>query len=201
MSYRSLNTGSISSETTPDPRGVDWWGVVFLLVVLSAFFAAIMFSWFYLRSGAESWPPEGTDRPALLLPSMATGALLASCLPLIWLQRELRQGATPRFNLALALSFVPGLLFLALQAIGFLGLDFGATDHAYGSAFFTITVFHATLIFGGLYVGAIVQGRAWKGHFSLTRHVAISCLSIYWYAVVAMWIVIYLSLYLLPYIE
>lgn len=201
MSYRSLDTESINAETTSDPRGVDWWGVVFLLVVLAAFFAAIMFSWFYLRSGAESWPPEGIDRPALLLPSVATGALLFSCLPLIWMQRELLQGATPRFNLALALSFVSGVLFLALQAISYVGLDFGATDHAYGSAFFTIVGFHTVLTFAGLYVGAIVQGRAWKGHFSRTRHVAITCLAMYWYGTVAMWIVIYLSLYLLPYIE
>lgn len=204
MSYRSIDSLGIGDgplEAESDLRTVDWWGVVFLIVVLSAFFSAIMFSWFFLRFGAERWPPQGTSQPETILPAIATGALLLSCLPLILLQLRLRAGNSPRFNLLLALSFLLGVTFTGVQAASFLGLDFGARDHAYGSAFYTTTVFVMVLLLGGLYVGAIVQARAWKGHFNGPRHVAITNLALYWYSVTAMWLIVFVSLYLLPYID
>lgn len=204
MSYRKLNTDRVGGgpvEAPSDTRSVDWWGVVFLIVVLSAFFSSIMFAWFYLRSGAENWPPIGTDDPELMLSGSAAGLLLLSCLPLILLQMRLIAGKSPRFNLHLALSSLLGLAFVALQAASFLTLDFGIRDHAFGSAFYTITVFVMLLVTGGLYVGAIVQARAWKGHFNGARHIAITNLAIYWYSVTVMWMIAYPSLYLLTAIE
>ena len=204
MSYRKLNTDQIGSglaEAPSDTRSVDWWGVVFLIVVLSAFFSAIMFAWFFLRSGVENWPPTGTDDPELMLSGSATGVLLLSCLPLNLLQLRLKAGKAPRFNLHLALSSLLGVAFLGLLMASFLTLDFGVTDHAFGSAFYTITVFVMLLVAGGLYVGAIVQARAWKGHFNGVRHIAITNLALYWYSVTAMWMIVYPSLYLLTAIE
>jgi cytochrome c oxidase subunit III len=204
MSYRPLKTdhmGHGPEEATSDLRTVDWWGVIFLIIVLAAFFSSIMFSWFYLRSAADAWPPIGTERPDVLLPTVATGALLASCLPLILLQLRLRGQKAPHFNIHLALSALLGFAFLVIQSVSFLQLDFGARDHAYGSALYTITIFVMLLVFSGLYVGAIVQARAWKGHFNGPRHVAITCLSTYWYAVTVKWMIVYASIYLLPLIE
>ncbi len=204
MSYRridALRVGEGPLESESDLRTVDWWGVVFLIVVLSAFYSAIMFSWFYLRSGAETWPPEGTSQPEVVLPSIATAALVLSCLPLIVLQLGLRSGSRPRFNLLLALGFLLGIAFTAVQVASFQFLDFGVRDHAYGSAFYTIEAYVIVLVLGGLYVGAIVQAPAWKGHFNAPRHVAITNLALYWYAVTAMWLITYVSIYLLPFFD
>lgn len=204
MSYRPVDSRPIGSgplEAESDLRTVDWWGVVFLLVVLAAFYSAILFSWFFLRFGAEHWPPVGTDTPSVLLPAIATGALLASCLPLLLLQLKLRDGSRSRMNLLLGASWLLGIAFLAVQVASFLTLDFGVRDHAYGSAFYTTTVFVMVLLFGGLYVGAIVQARTWKGHFNGPRHVALTNLAVYWYSIVAMWALTFVSLYLLPYID
>lgn len=199
MSYRPINSDPVDQriqEYSTDARSVDWWGVVMLLVVLLAFFASIMFSWFFLQFGAEAWPPEGVESPDLLLPTIATVALLVSTLPLLWLQIQLRRERPPRFNLALGSSAALGVVYLAVQAVHFTGLDFSATGHAYGSTFYLITIFHAVLVFAGLYVGAIVQARAWQGHFTPTRHVAIDGLAAYWYTLALMWLFIYPSLYL-----
>lgn len=202
--YRPINTSPIGDgpvESESDFRTVDWWGVVFTIVVLSAFFSAIMFAWFFLRFGAEHWPPVGTDQPDIVLPSIAAGLLLLSCLPLVVLQLRLRDGGRSRINLLLAISSLLGLAFLGVQVASFLELDFGAGDHAYGSAFYTVTVFVMLLVFAGLYVGAIVQARAWKGHFNGPRHVALTNLATYWYSVMVMWAIVYVSIYLLPLVE
>jgi cytochrome c oxidase subunit III len=202
--YRPINPGPIGDgpvESPSDLRTVDWWGVVFTIVVLSAFFSAIMFSWFFLRFGAESWPPVGTDQPDVVLPSIAAGLLLLSCLPLVVLQLRLKSGSRSRMNLLLAASGLLGLAFLGVQVASFLNLDFGARDHAYGSAFYTITVFVMLLAFAGLYVGAIVQARAWKGHFNGPRHVALTNLATYWYSITLMWAIVYVSIYLLPLVD
>lgn len=203
MSYRPVNPDTIRppGERPDDHRSVDWWGMTFLLVVILAYFSAVMFSYFFLRSAAGEWPPEGIERPSLMLPTIATFALLASCLPLIYIQRVLARGAKPRFNIGLAANAVLSVVYLALQFASYSALDFGASTNAYGSAFYVTVMFHAVLAVCGLYVGAIVQARAWKGHFNGPRHVAISSLSTYWYVLSAMWVVIYISLYLLPYIE
>ena len=204
MSYRRLNTEQIGHgplETESDVRTVDWWGVLFLIVVLAAFFSAIMFSWFFLRFGAEQWPPTGTDRPGIVLPSIGAGLLLASCLPLVLLQLRLRAGKEPHFNIFLAASSLLGLAFIGVQVASFLRLDYGARDHAFGSAFYTITVFVMLLVLGGLYVSGIVQVRSWKGHFNGPRHVAITNLATYWYSSTLMWMIVYVSLYLLTYLE
>lgn len=203
MSYRPLDTSSVRppAEDAEDHRTVDWWGLTFLLVVILAFFSSVMFSYFFLRFNSDRWPPAGIERPSLLLPTISTLILLASCLPLLWMQRVLGKGARPRFNVALGLNAGLSVVSLAIQIVSYSLLDFGATTNAYGSAFFVTVSFHAVLLVTGLYVGAIVQARAWKGHFNGPRHVAVTSLSTYWYVLTAMWLVIYASLYLLPYIE
>jgi cytochrome c oxidase subunit III len=204
MSYRRLNTEQIGHgplESESDVRTVDWWGVVFLIVVLAAFFSAIMFSWFFLRFGAEQWPPTGTDRPDIVLPSIGAGLLLASCLPLVLLQLRLKTRKPPHFNIFLAVNSLLGLAFIGVQVASFTMLDFGARDHAFGSAFYTITAFVMLLFLGALYAGAIVQARAWKGHFNGPRHVAITNLATFWYSSTLMWMIVYVSLYVLTYVE
>lgn len=204
MSHRPVDSRPIGAgplESKSDLRTVDWWGVVFLLVVLGAFYSAIMFSYFFLRFGSEHWPPIGTDTPDIVLPGIATGALLASCLPLLLLQRRLGEGVLSRMNVLLAASWLLGMAFMAVQVGSFLTLDFGVRDHAYGSAFYTTTVSVMMMLFGGLYVGAIVQARAWKGHFNGPRHVAITNLAVYWYVIVLMWVITFVSLYVLQLFE
>lgn len=203
MTYRPILPTSLSppAEEGDDQRTVDWWGLTFLIIVILAFFSSVMFSYFFLRFNAEQWPPAGVARPTLLLPTISTLTLLASCLPLIWLQRVLSKGERPRFNVGLGLNAGLSVAFLGIQIFSYQTLDFGASTNAYGSAFFVTVSFHAVLAIAGLYVGAIVQARAWKGHFNGPRHVAVSSLSTYWYVLTAMWLVVYVSLYLLPYIE
>ncbi|MBA2451801.1 MAG: cytochrome c oxidase subunit 3 [Chloroflexia bacterium] len=203
MSYRPLDTRSVRppAEDAEDHRTVDWWGLIFLIVVILAFFSSVMFSFFFLRFNAEQWPPASIERPTLLLPTIATLTLLASCLPLIWMQRVLGKGERPRFNVGLGLNTGLSVAFLAILIVSLSMLDFGATTNAYGSAFIVTVGFLVVLAIAGLYVGAIVQARAWKGHFNGPRHVAVTSLSTYWYVLTAMWMVVYVSLYLLPYIE
>jgi heme/copper-type cytochrome/quinol oxidase subunit 3 len=44
----------------------------------------------------------------------------------------------------------------------------------------------------------VVQLRAWLGHFSAERHLAVTNAAMYWHFVDAVWIVVFISLYLSP---
>jgi heme/copper-type cytochrome/quinol oxidase subunit 3 len=72
-----------------------------------------------------------------------------------------------------------------------------ATD-AYGSLFFTITGFHGAHVAVGLLMIAVVAVRAWLGHFSERRHLAVTNVSWYWHFVDVVWLAVFTSLYLSP---
>jgi heme/copper-type cytochrome/quinol oxidase subunit 3 len=47
-------------------------------------------------------------------------------------------------------------------------------------------------------MNVVVQVRAWLGHFTADRHLAVTNAGLYWHFVDAVWIVVFVSLYLSP---
>ncbi len=180
-----------------DHRSPGWWAMVFVIVTESAFFAYFIFSYFYLASMAQgAWPPEGAPSLRLALPN--TIILLASSAALKWGEAGIRHGSQRRLRAGLLLTFLLGVAFLVIQSIEYSHQHFTPATDAYGSLFFTITGFHGAHVAVGLLMNLVVQLRAWLGHFSAERHLAVTNAAMYWHFVDAVWIVVFISLYLSP---
>ena len=190
--------GQALPEVTTGMRATGWWGMVWLCVTEAMLFASLIASYFFLRGSVTAFYAEGGHYPSLTLPLPMTAVLLTSSATMWWAERGIRRGDVHRLRIGLAVTFVLGVIFLALQIVEFRHNPFGPTVSAYHSIFDTTTGLHGAHVAMGLLMNAYVQIRAWRGHFTAKRHLAVQNVSLYWHFVDAVWIVILTSLYLSP---
>ena len=120
---------------------------------------------------------------------------------MVWADRSVRSRKAGQFRLALAVTFVLGIIFLAIQVIEYSRKGFAPDTNAYGSLFYTITGLHGSHVFIGLLMLSVIQVRAWLGHFGPRRHLAVQNVAMYWHFVDAVWLVVFTSIYLVPYVS
>ncbi len=76
-------------------RALMWWGTLGFIVIEGTTLVICAVSYFYLRRNYATWPPEHIYRPALLLPTIQAVLMLASNIPMRWVDR-----ASSRMDLA-----------------------------------------------------------------------------------------------------
>jgi len=172
--------------------------MVLVIATEAMLFAYLLFSYFYLASSATGkWPPSGRPELTLVIPN--TLILLASSGSIWWGERGIRRGSPRRLVLGLCTTLVLGIVFLSIQGIEYAHKPFRLSTDAYSSVFYTITGLHGTHVFVGLLMVAVTLVRALRGHFSASRHLAVSNTAMYWHFVDAVWLVVFTSLYVSPY--
>ena len=192
------------SHHTSGPRAFGWWGMVGLIATEAMLFAALIASYFYLRFTSEpNWPPDGIGKPALELPLAMTVILWSSSIPVHLADAAVRKGNQSRFRLMLALGFVLGAAFLALQLVVEYPeklQEFTPQTNAYGSLFYGLTGLHGSHVLVGLLFSVWVQIRAWRGAFDEHRHVTVQNFTLYWHFVDAVWAAVLVTIYLSPHL-
>lgn len=177
-----------------------WWGMWAVVGTELALFAYLLFSYFYVGAQAHgAWPPDGL--PKLRIASIDTVILLAGSVTAWWGERGIRAGRRGTLIAGLAATLVLGLVFLTLQGFEWRDKPFTPTTHVYGSLYFTITGFHMAHVIAGLVMIAALLVWSALGYFGRPRHSALSIGAIYWHFVTAVWVVIYLALYVAPYLR
>ncbi|MGY1833758.1 heme-copper oxidase subunit III [Blastococcus sp. SYSU DS0510] len=199
-----MRTSGHAGEAAPRPaphiaRGTGWWGMLLLQLVLVSMLAALEFSYFYLRDGFDTWPPDPTPAPALGLTAVATGLLVLSAVPVAAVHLAARAGrADGRGPAALATAVVLGVAFLVVQFADYSANDVDPQRDVYGSLFLALAGFHhlnAALALLGL---GIVLLRVRSGGMRPREQEMTVTAAHYWYFVVWSWIVVAATLYLTP---
>jgi cytochrome c oxidase subunit 3 len=180
-------------------HGSGWFGVWTLVLTEGALFAYLLFSYFYVASQANGyWPPSG--KPSLVLATANTLVLLSSSVAVMLGQRGLRKGSRQQLALGLAAAIVLGALFVGVQLVEWSRQPFTYTSSLYGSLFFTITGFHMAHVVVGLLILTAMLGWSLLGYFNQDRQGPILIGGLYWHFVDAVWLVVFASLYLSPYL-
>jgi heme/copper-type cytochrome/quinol oxidase subunit 3 len=195
-------------EETPGaaPRAASnaWWGMVTFVATEATLFAVLIASYFYLRwRTVGGWPPDALEDPKLIRPSVMTLLLVSSSVPIYLAEAAVRRGDQGRLRLGLAVAFLLGAGFLAVQAwdnVLILDREFRPSTNAYGSMFFTITGLHGAHVAAGLLLLAWTQLMAWLGHYDVHRHQGVQLTGLYWHFVNAAGVVIFAALYLSPHV-
>ena len=181
---------------------VGVWGMAAVVTTEGAFFAYLLFSYFYLSSmSANPWP---ATTPKLPLPIVNTCLLLASSAMVWWAERGIARGRRGRLAGGLAVAAALGIAFLSLQGVEYYREFTGGltpTHEAYGSLFYTITAFHGAHVFVGLIMLCVVLVRTLRGHFVAERHEAVSNAALYWHFVDAVWLAVFTTLYITPHLR
>lgn len=181
-------------------RNPGWWVMTLIIATEAMLFVYLLFAYYYLGSmAATRWPPGGPPDLKLVIPN--TIILLVSSGTMWWGDSGIRRGAPWRLRIGLMITILLGIVFLVIQGIEYSHKRFAPQSNAYGSLFFTITGLHGTHVFIGLLINIVVAVRAWLGHFTAERHLAVTNAAMYWHFVDLVWLAVFFSLYITPYLS
>jgi heme/copper-type cytochrome/quinol oxidase subunit 3 len=181
-------------------RSTGWWGMVILIANEATLFSSLIASYFYLRFNSPVWPLDNIKRPELILPAIASVILLSSSVFMQIGEAGIRRGSQGRLKFGFAVAFILAVIFLSIQLFEYSRSEFTPTTNVYGSLFFAITGIHGMHVIGGLLLNAVIQVRTYLGHFNANRMQGVENATLYWHFVDVVWVVVFLSLYISPYL-
>lgn len=176
-----------------------WWGMWALIATEAALFGYLLFSYFYIQSQVSGpWPVGGPPKMQIALPD--TIVLLVASATMWWGEKGVRTGRPGQLKLGLLATVLLGIVFLGLQLLEWHNKPFHLTTDVYGSLYFTVTGFHMAHVVAGLLMLVALLVWSLLGYFDERRHSAVSIGAIYWHFVTAVWVLVFLSLYVSPYL-
>jgi cytochrome c oxidase subunit III len=173
--------------------------MLFFLSAETMLFGAFVSGFFVLRLAAPQWPPPLQPRLPVIVTGLNTFVLMTSSAVLIAAMAGFRRRDRTRLVRGLALTGALGVLFLAVQGYEWARLiHYGlhVTSGAYGATFYTLIGLHAAHVLGALVWLLVALRLAATGRFLDGRAGVLRACAIYWHYVVALWPVLYVSVYL-----
>jgi heme/copper-type cytochrome/quinol oxidase subunit 3 len=180
-------------------HAIGWWGILAGIITEAALFGYLLFGYFYFTIQPHSglWP---TEMPHFKLALPNTIILLISS-GAAWIgERGAHEGNRRKQAAGLGVAFVLGVIFVVIQAFEWKSKSFALNSGAYGSLFYTITGFHMAHVVLGLLMLLPLTIWSMLGYFGPRRSAPISIGAIYWQFVDAVWLVVFVSLYVTPYL-
>ena len=182
-----------------DNKGVGLWGAVTLIATEASLFACLLFAYaFTAVQQNRGWFPSGN--PVLSLAGPNTLILLASSAAVWWGEKGLKAGKPQRLTLGLVAAIVMGAAFVAVQLIEWTQKGSSITSNGYSSFFFTITGFHMAHVIVGLLALTTVLTWNLLGYFDARRNTAVAVSALYWHFVDVVWLFVFATFYLAPYL-
>jgi cytochrome c oxidase subunit III len=163
-------------------------------------FGVLIFAFAWARSVQPVWPPPGQPRLPLGITGLNTILLLVSGLTVFRAWNHVRNGRAQQLRRWLLVTTFLGVTFLAIQGVEWVRLiSFGLTAAAnlYGATFYIIVGIHAIHVFIAVLMMAYVAYRSSTGIYTMEDHSGVSVAAIFWFFVVLVWPLIYLTVYLL----
>jgi heme/copper-type cytochrome/quinol oxidase subunit 3 len=194
-------TGGDDGDGDQSPRRLDNVRVAMLFLIAGEvmFFAGLISGFLVLRMAAPLWPPPLQPRLPILVTGFNTLVLVLSSVAMMGASRAMRAGDGVRLVRGLAIAAALGALFLAIQGYEWMRLiHYGltVTSGAYGATFYTLIGAHAAHVVGALVWLLVTLAMARHGRFLDGRTAVVRACAIYWHFVVALWPVLYVTVYL-----
>lgn len=173
---------------------------MFLFIASEAMlFGSFFTAYFFVRvvnPEALPWPPDPFHLPVFVA-GVNTAVLVTSSFTMHWALQSIKRGNRRGLQAGLVLTLALGLAFLLTQAIEYAHVGFAPHDYAFGSVFYGLTGLHGAHVFVGLSLLTFATIRAFRGHFSPEHHLGVEIPGIYWHFVDVMWIVVYVTVYVI----
>lgn len=187
-----------------EPSATDPWvlpsrrkvGLMCLLATESALFTIFVVAYlFYLGKSLNGPYPKDI----LSIPWLASVALISSSVSADLAERAFRLGNRARFQAMLAVTVLLGVGFLAATALEWRRLilveHFTISGNLAGTTFYALVGLHASHVVVGLLLLTLVLLLSLRGAVASRQHERIQMLTWYWHFVDAVWIVVFLVVY------
>lgn len=178
-----------------------------VLVVGSALAAAASFMVFiglfgvYLTArsdvvGAGSpWLPEGSALP-LQQPNTMFITLIMSVITMQWAVSAIAKNDRVNAYLALGLTLMLGIATIVMTTYLWTLMELDVASGLQGVLVYTITGAHIVMLVLAMLFVALMALRALGGQFTARQHDGITAAAVYWYAMVAVYALIWISIYI-----
>jgi cytochrome c oxidase subunit 3 len=165
-------------------------------MLFGSFFAALFFVRVVNPAAPTEWPPAPYEFPVFVA-GVNTVILVTSSFTVHWATTAMRRNDRNGVKAGLILTILLGTAFLLTQMVEYAHIGFNTGSGAFASTFFGLTGLHGAHVFVGLTLLVISAVRLFRGHFSPEHHHGLEIPAIYWHFVDVMWLVVYVSVYLL----
>lgn len=202
MSGSELSTRGVSQRRPEEveARPTSMWGMLLLCAVVLTAYAAMYFTYVYVRVGSEDWPPAGIDPPGLSLAGLAALALVASAAPVAWAARGAHAGGWVAVRAGLGAAIVLAGAHIGLLVADWMAQPFPVDEHAYASLYYVLPGIHAVIVGLGALVAAVVAALTWHEEGPPMVIVSMKSLRLYWYTGVLGGVLLLAVVYVLPHV-
>jgi cytochrome c oxidase subunit III len=178
---------------------VGYWGLIAFLVSEATLFGYLIFSYTYIA--VELDPAAAAQaRMSFTFALPMTIVVIISSLILYWGERSVAENRKGQLLAALVIALFLSIAFVVLEAFEWKSLPFSVTSNALGSAYFVTTGTHLAHFILGIVATVFAIIWAVLGYFDAVRRTPLLILFDYWHFVHAVWGVIFIALYLVPYL-
>lgn len=187
-------------DDLPEKRSLGYAGMVLFLGSWAMMFGALFLCYALLRIRAPFWPPLGMTELPLALPGLATLLLLLSSATMQGALSGLRRGRLAQFRIHLVATILLGSLFTALQCAVWIELwsaGLRLDSGTYGGLFYLLTVFHILHVLVGLGLLLWLLGPTLRRQATAPGRVPTTLASMFWHGVDVVWVVMFLTVYVL----
>lgn len=185
--------------TAFDNRDIMWWGTLGFIIIEGFTLVLCAVAYVYITGNFIEWPPAGTLRPSVVLPTVHVVLMLLSLVLMKWVMTVAHARDLAKVRFGLTLGAVMSAAFVGLRTWELTqSLNVRWDANAYGSAQWLIVGAHGTLLAVQLIEVAGMAAIFWLGpvekkHFSDAADVAF-----YWFFIVLAWVPLYALAFLLP---
>jgi cytochrome c oxidase subunit 3 len=179
-------------------RSPLWWGVLLLVAIESTAMGLLLVSYFYLRGGADVWPPTSIGAPARRLATIELALLAASYLPMVLSVRAARRQRLRPTRAWLVIATVLASAMLVTRAFEIPLVPFRWDDDAHGSIFWMTFGLHVTHVLTGVLENAMLIALFWIGPVEEKHFGDVEASALLWYFSVLEWVPGFAILYLEP---
>ncbi|MBI3450014.1 MAG: heme-copper oxidase subunit III [Acidobacteria bacterium] len=173
--------------------------IVMLLGAETMFFTGLIGAYVVLRGASTAWPPIGLPRLPIAVTWANTLVLVTSCVTMAMSLSALKRKSPWRLERYLTLTTLLGMFFLAVQGSEWIRLvrhGLTVSTGVYGATFYTLIGVHGLHVLGAVLWLLWVQQRARRTRYSGANAAAIDMVSIYWFYVGGLWLILFPLVYL-----
>ncbi len=182
------------------PRATIWWGMLGFTVLEGVAIVVLVTTYLYFRKNFAGYPPGDTPRPELLVPTLNLAVMLAST----WTAVRIGQAAKKYDQIAtrrmLFASVAFAAVFLVLRIWEFGAVHVKWNTNAYGTIVWAILAAHTAHVLSSMLENSVLGVLFWKGPVLPRHYVDANEGAFYWFFVVAWWVMLYVVVFLGPYL-
>jgi cytochrome c oxidase subunit I+III len=180
----------------------NWWGMLGFISIVASGFAALIYSYFYIRLFSPEWPQDQIAAPHLGGPSLGFGLLLASGILHHFAHRHWNHQNTRPTQGCLLAGLGMALGFIAFQAQEWWRLEFTPQDNAYASLFFVLGGALALAVLVGIAFSGVAQFRIHRNFpgDQAGRTLLVEITALYWCFLAVVALLVFATIYLSPHL-